>query len=374
MRVLVVGGGIGGLCTTLALRRELVEVEVEVIERNPEWSVYGVGIIQPANALRALDVLGLAEACAAAGHPMLGSRSFLADGVTEVAHNAFPPLVEGLPPGNGLPRPRLHEILTHAVRRSGAEIRLGVTVREIDNGPDGVAVTLSDGSSGAYDLLVGADGLYSQVRADVFGAELVPKFTGQVCWRVNLPRLPGLDELWLYMGPHGNAGFVPLGEDLMYMLLIETPIADARGEIARRGAAAVLRERLEPFAGPVAEMRELVTDDDAIVLRPIENILVPPPWHLDRVALVGDAAHGMTPHTGQGAAQAVEDGIVLAEELARGTTVEAALQAYTERRYERCRTILESSEAIGRWEQDHSLDIDLAAMHALVGMTAAAPI
>jgi 2-polyprenyl-6-methoxyphenol hydroxylase-like FAD-dependent oxidoreductase len=372
MRVLVVGGGIGGLCATLALRRQ--GVEVEIIERNPEWSVYGVGIIQPGNALRALHSLGLAEACVAAGHPILGSRTFLADGVTEVAHTAFPPLVPGLPPGNGLPRPRLHEILTTKVHESGATVRLGVTVTRIEHDPHAVTATLSDGSSGMWDLLVGADGLYSQVRTEVFDERLVPHFTGQVCWRVNLPRLEGLDELHLYLGPWGSAGFVPLGEELMYMLLIEAPIEDWRAQVERRGAAAVMRERLEPFAGPVAKMRELVRDDDAIVLRPIENILVPAPWHRERVVLVGDAAHGMTPHCGQGAAQAVEDGIVLADELSRSDSVAGALHAYSDRRFDRCRTILEGSEAIGRWEQDHSLDIDLAATHQLVAMTAASPV
>lgn len=372
MRVLVVGGGIGGLCATLALERE--GVEVEVIERNPAWSVSGVGIIQPANALRALDVLGLARACVEAGHPIHGSRTYLADGHTEVAHNAFAPMVPGLPGGNGLPRPRLHEILTSAVRQTGAEVRLGVAVGTIDNGPDGVSVTLSDGSAREADLLIGADGLYSQIRAQVFGDEPVPRYTGQICWRVNLPRLAGLDELHLYLGPNGSAGFVPLGEDLMYLLLIETPPPDWREQNQRRGAAAVLRERLEPFAGPVAEMRELITDDEAVVVRPVENILVPAPWHRDRVVLLGDAAHGMTPHTGQGAAQAVEDGIVLAQELSGQASIADALLAYTERRYERCKTILEGSEAIGRWEQDHSLEIDLAATHGLVGMTAASPI
>ncbi len=123
MKVLVVGGGIGGLSTTLALRRR--GFEVDVVERNPEWSVYGVGIIQPGNALRALRELGLAEACVAAGHPMVGSRTFLADGATEVAHAPFPPLVQGLPPANGLPRPRLHEILTTATRESGAVVASG---------------------------------------------------------------------------------------------------------------------------------------------------------------------------------------------------------------------------------------------------------
>lgn len=372
MKVLVVGGGIGGLCATLSLCRE--GVEVDVVERDPEWSVYGVGIIQPGNALRALHSLGLAEACVAAGHPILGSRTYLADGVTEVAHQAFPPLVPGLPPGNGLPRPRLHEILTTKVRESGATVRVGVTVTEIENDAGAVTAALSDGSRGSWDLLIGADGLYSQVRTEVFDQDLVPRFTGQVCWRVNLPRLEGLDELHLYLGPWGSAGFVPLGEDLMYMLLIETPIEDWRAEVERRGPAAVMRERLEPFAGLVAEMRELVSDDEAIVLRPIENILVPAPWHRDRVVLIGDAAHGMTPHCGQGAAQAVEDGIVLAQELSTSDSVPAALQAYSHRRFDRCRTILEGSEAIGRWEQDHSLDIDLGATHQLVAMTAASPI
>ena len=85
---------------------------------------------------------------------------------------------------------------------------------------------------------------------------------------------------------------------------------------------------------------------------------MPAPWHRGRVVLVGDAAHGMTPHCGQGAAQAVEDGIVLAEELARGRRVDTAIQAYSERRFARCRAIAEGSASIGRWEQDRSLPID----------------
>lgn len=372
MKVLVIGGGIGGLSTTLALRRG--GVDVDVVERDPEWGVYGVGIIQPGNALRALDSLGLAEACVEAGGPIRGDRTWLADGKTEIAAHDWPALVDHLPPGNGLTRPKLHEILTSQTLRSGADVRTGVTFSEILPSEDHVDVVFTDGERRRYDLVVGADGLYSKVRERLFGSEPKPRFTGQVCWRYNLPRVEGLEEIWMFFGPDGSAGFVPLGEDLMYILTIETPIPDWRGAIDRDGAATVYRQRLEPFAGPVAEASGQITDDDAVVVRPIENIITPAPWHRGRIVLVGDAAHGATPHCGQGAAQAIEDGIVLAEELAEDVPVTEALEAFTARRYERCRAIVEGSEKVGQWEQDHSLPIDPDATRNAVIMTASAPI
>jgi len=372
MKVLVIGGGIGGLSTTLALRRQ--EIDVDVVERDPEWGVYGVGIIQPGNALRALDSLGLAEACVRAGHRIVGDRTWLADGETKIAEHRWPALVEHLPPGNGLTRPKLHEILTSRTLESGAEVRTGVTFTELAPSESQVDVTFTDGQRRHYDLIVGADGLYSKVRERVFGPDLKPRFTGQVCWRYNLPRIEGLEEIWMFFGPDGSAGFVPLGQDLMYILTIETPMPDQKGAIEREGAAAVYRRRLEPFAGPVAEVRELIADDDAVVLRSIENIIVPAPWHRGRIVLVGDAAHGATPHCGQGAAQAIEDGIVLAEELAKDIPITEALEAFGARRYERCRAIVEGSELVGKWEQDHSLPIDPDATRNAVVMTAAAPI
>jgi len=372
MKVLVVGGGIGGLATTLALRRQ--GFEVDVVERDPGWGVYGVGIIQPGNALRALASLGLAEACVEAGAPIRGDRTWLADGETPIAAHDWPPLVEGLPPGNGLTRPKLHEILTSRTLESGADVRTGVTFTEVDPSDDHVDVAFTDGERRRYDLVIGADGLYSKVRELLFGPALEPRFTGQVCWRYNLPRHEGLEEIWMWFGPDGSAGFVPLGQDLMYILTIETPIPDWRAAIDRDGAAAVYRQRLAPFSGPVADARAQIVDDEAVVVRPIENIIVPAPWHRGRIVLVGDAAHGATPHCGQGAAQAIEDGIVLADELAKDVPVTAALEAFTARRYERCRAIVEGSERVGQWEQDHSLPIDPDATRNSVIMTASAPI
>ncbi len=371
-RILVVGGGIGGLTSTIALRR--AGFAVDVVEKNPAWDVYGVGIIQPGNALRALHQLGLAEAAVAQGHPINGDAAFLGDGVTKLAENEWPPLVPGLPPGNGITRPRLHRILQDAVLGSGADVRTGVTPATLDDGADGVTVAFSDGATRDYDLVVGADGLYSQVRETAFGPEVGPKYTGQVCWRYNLPRIEGLDKIHVYIGATGTAGFVPLAADLMYMLTIEKPPEGAPLRLPREGLAAVYRERLAQFGGPVAEHRDLIVDDEAVVYRPVENVVVPAPWHRGRVVLIGDAAHATSPHCGQGAAQAIEDGIVLSEELRAQDSVAAALDAYMARRFERCRFIVEGSADIGRWEQDHSLPIDPTAKRQEVVMAAMAPI
>src|SRR5205823_1356290 len=83
-------------------------LEVDLVEKNPAWDVYGVGISQPGNALRALNELGLAKEAVEQGHPIVGDRTWLADGQTELADNDWPPLIKGMPPGNGITRPRLH--------------------------------------------------------------------------------------------------------------------------------------------------------------------------------------------------------------------------------------------------------------------------
>jgi 2-polyprenyl-6-methoxyphenol hydroxylase-like FAD-dependent oxidoreductase len=370
-RVLVVGGGIGGLSTAIALRD--LGIEVDMVERNAAWDVYGVGIIQPPNALRALGAIGVAEQCLEVGHPINGARIHLADG-TVIADNELPTVRPGWPPMNGLTRPALHEILTSRTKASGANVLLGHTVTEIEQRPDGVEAWLTDGSTATYDLLVGADGLYSDVRKMLLGDAVSPRYTGQACFRYNLPRLEGLDRIDMYVGGEiGTAGFVPLSDELMYMLFIlKWPVDELRQDPARLDE--VMRDKLAPFGGNIAVYRDQITDPDQVVYRPVDNILMPAPWHRGRVLLMGDAAHGTSPHAGQGAAQAIEDGIVLAEELAKDVQVTDALEAFTARRYERCRAIVEGSEKVGQWEQDHSLPIDPDATRNSVIMTASAPI
>jgi 2-polyprenyl-6-methoxyphenol hydroxylase-like FAD-dependent oxidoreductase len=348
MRVLVVGGGIGGLSTAIALRRR--GVEVDVVEINPRWDVYGVGIIQPGNAIRALDALGLAEQAVAQGFAMKGSRFHDSQGNLLGEVPALDLLGPKYPPMNGITRPRLHAIFQDAVRGSGADVRLGVTVDAVEE--DG-AVAFSDGTSGDYDLVVGADGIHSHVRSLVFADAPVPEYTGQVVWRYNVPRPEGLETLDMFVGSNGKAGFVPLAPDLMYILYIEAVPAD-QVRMPQDRLADIFRERLGEFGGPVADVRDrYITDASKIVVRPVESLLVPKPWHRGRVVLVGDSAHASSPHVGQGGAMAIEDAIVLADEVT-ARDVDPALQRYVERRYPRCREIWEISRQIGIWEIEHT--------------------
>jgi 2-polyprenyl-6-methoxyphenol hydroxylase-like FAD-dependent oxidoreductase len=347
MRVLVVGGGIGGLSAAIALRQR--GVEVDVVEINPKWDVYGVGIIQPANAIRALDALGLAERAVEQGFAMKGSRFHDSQGNLLGEVPALDLLGPKYPPMNGITRPKLHAIFQDAVKASGADVRLGVTVDDI--GEDG-DVTFTDGGTGTYDLVVGADGIHSSIRRRVFAGAPEPEYTGQIVWRYNVPKPKGLETLDMFVGSNGKAGFVPLSPDLMYVLYIEAVPAD---EVPADRLADVFRERLAEFGGPVAEVRDNhIVDSEKVVLRPVESLLVPTPWHRGRIVLLGDAAHATSPHVGQGGAMAIEDAVVLAEEVTGGGDLDAALERYAERRHPRCREIWEISRQIGTWEIEHT--------------------
>ena len=352
MRVLVVGGGIGGLSAAIALRKQ--GIDVDVIEINPKWDVYGVGIIQPGNAIRALDALGLAEKAVEQGYAMKGSRFHTADGQLLGEVPALDVLGPRYPPMNGITRPKLHAIFQDAFRASGASIELGYTVATIDQDDDRVAVTFSDGTDGEYDLVIGADGIHSLVRSLVFGQAHKAEYTGQVVWRYNVPRPPELDHLHMFVGRNGKAGFVPMAPDLMYILLIENQPPE-NVQVADDRLAETMRERLAEFGGPVAEVRDTqITDDEKVVYRPVESFLMPPPWYRGRVVLIGDAAHATSPHVGQGAAMAMEDAVVLADVLGGNLPLRDALAQFMDRRFARCESIWSISRQIGRWELDHT--------------------
>jgi 2-polyprenyl-6-methoxyphenol hydroxylase-like FAD-dependent oxidoreductase len=152
-----------------------------------------------------------------------------------------------------------------------------------------------------------------------------------------------MDALQVYNGPIGS-GLTPISEDTMY-LFVTTPESD-NPFYPREELAAAMRSKLGTCAPAIRALGEQITDNAGVVYRPLEAMLVTGPWHKGRVVLLGDAVHATTPHLGQGAGMAIEDAIVLAEELDKHAEIEPALESYRARRYERCRYIVSRSLAI----------------------------
>lgn len=366
--VLVVGGGIGGLAAAIALRRK--GHEVTVIERDPNWSVYGVGITQQSNVVRAMHQLGVLDSFISAAFGYDAVEIYAPDG-TKVARVPSPRLVEGKPANVGISRPALQRVLGGAAKELGAEVRLGVTVEALEDDGAKVHVTFSDRSSCVYDLVVGADGIYSQMRDLILPDAEKPQYTGQAVWRYNLPRPADMDALRAYNGPTG-VGLVPMSADIMYMFVTTPEPGNPRYELA--GMAARMRERVADCAPAIRALADHITDDAAVVYRPLEGMLVTGPWSKGRVVLLGDAVHATTPHLGQGAGMAVEDAIVLAEELEREADVAAACVNYRSRRYERCRYIVNTSLSICYGQLGKSPPVDMHQATAGMFATVSQPI
>lgn len=343
--VLIVGGGIGGLTLSIALAR--VGIRSEIVEVKPDASVYGVGIIQPANVIRAYGLLGLAGRCMEEGFPYTVGRRYDADGVL-LGERAFP-AAEGMDFGGscGIPRPRLQAILTEEAAALGVPVRFGVTVATVENGEAEALVTFTDGSRGRYDLVVGADGAYSQMRGMLFGTGLKPRFTGQGCWRFSTCRPAEMTWSSTHYGPN-KAGLIPLTADSMYMFL--TTVEPGNPWMPRENLHALMRDRLHGYRGLIAEIAGRITSPEAVVYKPLETLMLEAPWHRGRVLLIGDAVHAMTPHMAQGAAMAVEDAVVLAEVLSTEGGLADQLAHYTQRRLPRVRLAYDASAQVCAWE------------------------
>ncbi len=353
-RVLIVGGGIAGMCTALALRHRRIAGEIDIVELNPKWDVYGAGILLAANALRALDTFGLADRVIAGGYPSPSTILYAPNGV-QINELVTPPIAgTSYPSILGIARPVLHRILQAAIREAGVRVVLGVTVDAIEHTGSHVTVQFSDGREATYDLVVGADGLRSKVRRLAFPEVPPPRYEDQMVWRYAFPfRAEGLDASWIYLGDP-KVGVAPMAQNAMYMFITE----GAPGQPLRFPEEQLAEEMRKRLAGyqhvpRLVALAEAMTDPARVVLRPFETILVPKPWHRGRIVLVGDAAHTLTAHTAQGGAMAIEDTVVLAEELDRHQELEAALTAYVERRFDRVRRMWEYSLELCVLERTH---------------------
>ncbi len=356
---LIVGGGIGGMATAISLAQR--GVAVDLIDLDPDWRVYGAGITITGPTLRAYKHLGLVDRIKAEGAITTGaSRVRLFNGqILRVLDE--PEIEEGLPATGGIMRPTLHRIMQDRVRELDISVRLGLTVTALETEGEGVNVTFSDGTNGRYDLVIGADSVFSSVRKLAFPHMGEPVETGQGCWRISIRKPPEQDMGEFYFGSDNPCGITICGQDAVYLFLL-TPHVPREKFMDDEELFTTMKDLLGPFGGNAGWIRDNMTRADWINYRPLAAAIQPRPWSNGRIVLLGDAVHATTPHLASGAGMAVESGIVLAEELANNNSVEAALAAYEERRFDRCRDVIDSSVAIGQLQLDHGNPGQIAGM------------
>jgi 2-polyprenyl-6-methoxyphenol hydroxylase-like FAD-dependent oxidoreductase len=340
-RALVVGGGIGGLGAAVALAGR--GIDVEIVEIKPDAEVYGVGINQPGNSLRALDALGVLDEVLSVGYQFDGWDFHDAEGNLVVSVDTILG-DERIPHNNGLSRRQLHGILIGAAERAGVPISYATTVAELRTDGDVVEVELSDGREGTYDLVAGFDGVRSPTRERLFGEEARSHYAGFVIWRVTIPRPPEVTRGAVYQSIGAKAGYIPISDEEMYLFNVTPEPKGVRVE--DDAAVEALRERLESFGGIVGDIRDGLKPGDDVVYSPLHEVMLPLPWSSGRTVVCGDAAHACAPHLTQGAAMALEDAVVLADELDGADDVEAALARFGERRYPRAKLVQDASHAI----------------------------
>lgn len=346
-RALVIGGGIGGNSMAIELARQ--GTEVDLVEVDPQWRVYGAGLTMTGPTLRAFDRMGLLDDIKALGFISQGILLFdqagAAIGKVDVGKGD-----DGLlPRTGGIMRPVLHRLLCDRVRGAGIDIRLGVTVESARQDGSQAEVHFSDGSIRRYDLVIGADGCFSTTRTRLFPDAAPPRYTGQACWRLIAPKPPEMTHVEFYLGDM-KAGLVPCSPTEMYLFLLENEPHKQRKHEA--DLIPHLKDSLAGFGGRIADVRETIGPQSGILYRPLEVVLQPLPWHCGSTILIGDAVHATTPHLASGAGIAVEDAVVLAEELQAAATIDEAFVAFERRRFERCRLVVDNSVRLGQMEID----------------------
>ncbi|MFX0557786.1 FAD-dependent monooxygenase [Maribacter sp. CXY002] len=344
-KVLVVGGGIGGQSVAIALAKN--GVDVTIVERLEEFNVYGVGIIQQANALKALDKIGIADEAMKRGFPYGQVKMYTAGG--HPVGVAGPPPMGKYPSHNGISRRILHEVMYEEAQKLNIPYRMGTTVKELKNNDDNVTVTFSDGSIVTYDILIASDGIHSQIRDMVFG-KLKPRYMGLSVWRYAFPKHPDLDTGYIYYGKQSKIGFIPMSKDSMYMFLVSAEGAD-NPWIDKSEFVPKLKDYLSEYDIKIAQdARAQIKDPNLVNYRPLDAVHLPDPWYKKRVIVIGDGAHATVPQLGSGAALAIEDAVVLAEELKNAIKVDDAFTAFMKRRYDRCMMVVNASETLAEWE------------------------
>jgi len=363
-RVLVVGAGVSGTAAAILLAEK--GVSVELIEQKPAVTVLGSGITLMGNALRVLRDLGVWNEVLAHGYGFATTGIRLPnDDATIVAE--IPNAQTGgpdLPATLGMPRPELARILLDRAASLGVDIRFGTELASFTQSDVDVETVFADGSVGRYDLVIGADGVKSTTRR-LLDIDEEPTPTGMAIWRVFAPRPPSIERTDLtYGGPAYIAGYCPTGTNSLYAYIVEDADS-ANFALNNAERAEKMRALAENYHGPWDDLRPHITADSPVNYTFFESHFVEGPWNRGRVVIIGDAAHSCPPTLAQGAAQGLEDAVVLAELLVSSRKVDDELwSSFTARRSPRTRRVVDASKQLVTWLLEHDPNADVPGLMA----------
>jgi salicylate hydroxylase len=318
MKVLVVGGGIGGITCMLALRKR--GVDALLFEQASAFGQVGAGIQVSSNAARILLKLDLGAALKkVATYPE--ARDYRGWETGERLY--YTPLGQKAEAHFGSPYYAAHRAELLDVLMGGLDehrVRLGSRVERVDQDDRGVTLTLADGTTAQGDILVGADGIHSTIRAQLFGKEL-PRYTGNVAWRGLVPaeRVAHLNlgcVVGVWMGPNRSIVqyYVSAGHTFNWIGISRSP-QPARESWLAEGK---IEDALAEYEGWHSTIRTIIAATPKVLRQALYDREPLPNWQAGRIVLLGDAAHPMLPFYAQGGAQSIEDAYVLAGCIAEG--------------------------------------------------------
>ena len=363
MKIIISGGGIGGLTAALCCIHH--GHEVSVLERAPEPGEIGAGIQIPPNAMKVFKALGIDGALGAAG---FAPQAIEARMGTSGLRLFDIPLADAAIKRWGAPYLHIHRadyicvLASKLQSRQSDGIRFGHEVTGYDQQADHVRVTLANGETVTGDVLIGADGINSPVRTQMLGPQ-APVFTGNVAWRAVVP----IDQLgddaprptacaWMGRGRHCVTYRLRGGELANFVGVVERDDWTTESW-TERGST---QDALEDFKGWHPTITRILQESSELYRWALFDRAPLKKWSDGRVTLLGDAAHPMLPFLAQGAAMAVEDAWAVAHELAKTTSIGDALQAYQAKRYARTTKAQAGSRANAKTFHKRNLPQQLA--------------
>jgi 2-polyprenyl-6-methoxyphenol hydroxylase-like FAD-dependent oxidoreductase len=346
MKATIIGGGIGGLTTAIALKQ--AGIDYEIFEAAPELKPVGAGIVMASNPMQVFQRLAIDNKIKEAGleiHAAFGvDQSFKTISALRVKEVVTPCYGVG---SYAIHRGRLQQVLLTEIDAN--KIQLNKRLASLTQTASNVELKFDDGTTMQADLVIGADGIKSTVRKSIFG-EIPLRYSGQTCWRgiakFSLPADKKFNTYEMWGNQKGlRFGIAPTHEDEVYYFT--TYFTEANGKDEPNQAKIKVRENFSVFGDLPTQLIE-ATPEENIIRSDINDFVPIKQWWKGRVALLGDAAHATTPNLGQGGCQAVEDAFVIAKCLKENSSIEKAFEQYQSIRYEKAVHVVNMSWTFGK--------------------------